>query len=100
MNKLFKYFLTTRKDLKILLLIAIVAYFVIELWLKRYEELFDGGYEIGQFFSMLSISYISAFIFYFIVVHIKSRHHILGGWSRPIPSETGKKRVVLRGFYS
>jgi hypothetical protein len=73
MKKLFKYLLTTRTDLKILLSIAICTYFIIELLLKRYNELFDGGYEIGQFFSNLSISYISAFIFYFIVVHIKSQ---------------------------
>lgn len=73
MKKLFKYFLTTRKDLKILLLLAICIYFLIEFLLKRYTELFEGGYEVGQFFSKLSISYISAFIFYFIVVHIKSQ---------------------------
>lgn len=74
MKKLIKYFLATRKDLKILLLIAISIHFIIELLLKRYNELFDGGYEIGQFFSNLSISYISAFIFYFIVVQIKEQN--------------------------
>ena len=73
MKKLYKYFLTTRKDLKALLLIAFITYFLIELLLNRYTELFDGGFEIGQFFSNLSISYISAFIFYFIVVQIKTQ---------------------------
>ncbi|NVO11749.1 MAG: hypothetical protein HXX16_17450 [Bacteroidales bacterium] len=73
MRKLYKYFITARKDLKWLLLLSIVIYFTIEVVLIRYDELFTGASKIGQFFSKLSISYISAFIFYFIVVHIKSQ---------------------------
>jgi hypothetical protein len=73
MRKLYKYFLSARKDLKWLLLLSILTYFLIELVLIRYDELFVGAYIIGQFFSKLSISYISAFVFYFIVVHIKAQ---------------------------
>lgn len=72
MIKLYKYFLKVRKDLLFLLLIAICTYVLIDFWFVHYNELFYGAYEVGQFFSKLSLSYISAFIFYFIVVHIKS----------------------------
>lgn len=58
--------------MKTLLLIAVATYFLIEILLINYKELFPGANKIGQFFSKLSISYISAFIFYFIVVHIKN----------------------------
>ena len=70
--KLYQYFLKTRKDLKILLLIALATYFLIELVLNNYSELFLGANKFGEFFSKISTSYISAFIFYFIVVHIKN----------------------------
>jgi hypothetical protein len=73
MNKLFYYFKTVRKDLKVLLLAAILVYFIIEIILKRYNEVFFGASKLGDFFSKLSVSYISAFIFYFIVVHIKNQ---------------------------
>lgn len=73
MKKLYIYFLSARRDLKILLFISILTYFTIEFFLMRYDELFVGAYKIGQFISKLSISYISAFIFYFIVVHIKTQ---------------------------
>lgn len=72
MIKLYQYLLKVRKDLLFLLLIAIFTYILIEFWFINYIELFPGAFKVGQFFSKLSISYISAFIFYFIVVHIKS----------------------------
>ena len=72
MNKLYKYFIKVRKDLLFLLLISLCTYFLIEFWFINYDELFPGAHKVGRFFSNLSISYISAFIFYFIVVHVKS----------------------------
>lgn len=72
MTKIFKYFIKVRKDLLILLGLALITYVAIEFWLVDYQELFKGANKWGQFASKLSISYISAFIFYFIVVHIKS----------------------------
>ena len=72
MNKLLYYFKTVRKELKILLFVAILGYFI-ENILGRYKEVFFGASVFGDFFSKLSISYISAFIFYFIVVHIKNQ---------------------------
>ena len=72
MKELYKYIKNIKRLLLILLLISFVGYFTIELWLNSYKEIFKGANKIGQFFSNLCISYISAFIFYFIVVHIKS----------------------------
>lgn len=72
MKKLRKYLFKVRKDLLVILFVAIFTYFFNELYLNNLPELFKGANKIGQFFSKLSISYISAFIFYFIVVHIKN----------------------------
>ncbi|MGI4733771.1 MAG: hypothetical protein ACRYG7_01180, partial [Janthinobacterium lividum] len=44
----------------------------IELVFKNYREIFPGASKIGDLLSKLSTSYISSFIFYFIVVHTKS----------------------------
>lgn len=72
MRKLIKYFLKVRRELLLLLIIAIVTHLLIEIVFNQYEEIFVGAYYFGQFFSKLSIAYISAFIFYFFVVHIKN----------------------------
>lgn len=72
MIKLFKYFTAVRKDLLTLLLIAFLNYLLIEFWFNSIPELFAGANKLGQLSSKLSISYISGFIFYFIVVHIKA----------------------------
>ncbi len=55
-----------------MLLISIVGYLLIEIWLRQYNEFFPGSAKIGDFFSRLATAYVSAFIFYFIVVHMKA----------------------------
>lgn len=72
MLKTFKHLKTIKKELIILLFTSLITYFLIEVVLMKFSEIFSGAYELGQFFSKISISYISAFIFYFIVIHIKS----------------------------
>ncbi len=72
MKQIFKYFLKVRPALLILLSVAILTYFSIEFFLIGYPELFKGANKLGQLFSKLSVSYMAAFIFYFIVVHIKN----------------------------
>ena len=69
--KLYDYFKKVRKELKILLFISIVGYFLI-VWLSTFPEIFTGANKIGEFFSKLCIAYTTSFIFYFIVVHIKT----------------------------
>lgn len=72
MSKLAKYFSSVRKSLRYLLLLSFFSYFIIELVLRNYPPLFLNASVVADFCSRLFVSYISAFIFYFIVVHIKS----------------------------
>ena len=72
--KLVKYFGNVRKDLKLLLFLAFGLYLSIEFVFNNYPEIFTNANKVGQLFSKLSISYISAFIFYFVVVHIKNEN--------------------------
>lgn len=46
---------------------------IIDFWLIDIPEIFKGGYKLGQIIYKLCMSYISAFIFYFLVVHIKQQ---------------------------
>ena len=72
MKNLLKALKSVRKDLSTLLLISIVVYLSIVLYLVHIPGFFPGAYELGQFVSKIAVSYISGFIFYFIVVHLKS----------------------------
>lgn len=71
MKKLYGYFKKVRIELKTLLLISIVGYFLI-VWLNIFPEIFTGANKVGDFFSKLCIAYTTSFIFYFVVVHIKA----------------------------
>ncbi len=64
---------TLRKDITILFFICIATIICIDFWLKDIEELFIGGAKIGDIIYKLFMSYISAFIFYFLVIHIKAQ---------------------------
>lgn len=72
MKSFFEALRSVRKDLSVLLLISVSVHLSIVLYLVHIPELFPGAYELGQFVSKVTISYISGFIFYFIVVHLKS----------------------------
>jgi len=62
---------TLRKDLVLVLIIAVLIITSIDFWLINIPECFIGGHKIGQIFRALSMSYISAFILYLLVVHYK-----------------------------
>ena len=72
MRELLRNFKTVRRELLILLGLSLFIYFLIELYLIDIPEYFKGGYKLGQFMIRVAQSYVSAFIFYFIVVHIKN----------------------------
>jgi hypothetical protein len=74
LRELLKNFKTVRRELLILLALSIFTYFLIELYLIDIPEIFKGGYQVGQFMTRVCQSYVSAFIFYFIVVHIKNEN--------------------------
>jgi len=58
-------------ELKLWFVVSFMSVILIKFWLIEIPEFFNGGYKIGQIWSDLCFSYISAFIFYFIVVHVK-----------------------------
>ncbi len=72
LKELYKNFKTVRRELLTLLGLSLTVYFLIEFFLIDIPQLFSGGYKLGQFVGKICQSYISAFIFYFIVVHLKS----------------------------
>lgn len=67
---MYKYFKKVRKELRYLLIVSISVYWAIE-FLNNFGEIVNGAHKLGVFFSNLCVSTVSAFIFYFIVVHIK-----------------------------
>lgn len=66
-------FRTLRKDITILFFISLTTIICIDFWLINITEKFTYGAKIGVIVEKLSLSYISAFIFYFLVVHIKTQ---------------------------
>ena len=74
MKKFWKLFKKVRTSLLTILAISLATNLSIELVFKNYHEIFPGAGKIGDLLSRLSVSYISSFIFYFIVVHTKSEN--------------------------
>ena len=62
-----------RTDLLVIFLCSIITIFLIDFWLIDIPELFKGGAKLGQILYKLCFAYISAFIFYFLVVHLKNQ---------------------------
>lgn len=71
-NKL-RLITTLRKDLGCLFIGTLLTIFLIDFRLIDIPEKFVGGYKLGQIIYNLCLSYVSAFIFYFLVVHIKEQ---------------------------
>jgi hypothetical protein len=71
MKDLIKIIKALRKDLSIIFLVALLSVFTIDFWLVNIPEFFHGGNVLGSIAEKLCLSYMSAFIFYFLVVHIK-----------------------------
>jgi hypothetical protein len=66
-----KYIRSLRIELVFLFTISLTTIFLIDFWLINIPELFNGGSKLGVVIYRLCLSFISAFIFYFLVVHIK-----------------------------
>lgn len=73
MKKIFKYISSLRKDIGFVLICSIVIVILIDFWLIDIPEVFHGGYKLGQLLHHLCLAFISAFIFYFLVVHVKAQ---------------------------
>ncbi|WP_319403223.1 hypothetical protein [uncultured Anaeromusa sp.] len=99
MNHVFQYILTiwanrkriladfnsVKKDLRVVLLIALSIELLLEFILFKIPECFSGASTIGQLFSKLSLSFIASFIFYYLVVHLKSQNDKRNGYAVAIP---------------
>lgn len=66
-----KYFLTINKTINFLFIFSLASIIIKILYLDDIPELFKLGHEFGEMYSRLCLSYISSYIFYFVVVHIK-----------------------------
>lgn len=63
---------TLRKDLLILFAVSLASILIIDLWLINVPEMFVYGAELGMIYYKICFAYITAFIFYFINVHLQS----------------------------
>ncbi|HKK11278.1 MAG TPA: hypothetical protein VJ945_00480 [Flavobacteriaceae bacterium] len=72
-------------------IVALIIILLIELVLNDIPEKFEKGSEIGNIVYKLCLAYISSFIFYFLVVHLKKvkDRHILE------PYISGKVRTII-----
>lgn len=73
MTEFFNLIKTLRKDLSILFILSLATVLLIDFWLIEIPELFKKGHIIGTIAGKICLSYISAFIFYFLVVHTKQQ---------------------------
>ncbi len=60
-----------RKDLTVIFFIAIFIILTIDFWLIDAQEIIPLGSKFGKIIYNLSFTYVSAFFFYFLVVHLK-----------------------------
>ena len=64
---------TLRKDLSFIFILCLAIVLCINFWFIDIPELFKNGSKVGILIEKLCLSYISAFIFYFLVVHTKQQ---------------------------
>ncbi|MBL6731077.1 MAG: hypothetical protein ISP74_09230 [Bacteroidia bacterium] len=60
------------KPLGIAVIFSVFIYLLINLYLNRFEELFEGGYELGVLTSKICMSFITGYFFYVVVYQVKS----------------------------
>jgi hypothetical protein len=72
MKRWILFFSLVRPVLYWLLALSILIVVAIDFWLINYQEIFKGGAAFGPIVEKLCLSYISAFIFYVVVVHYKN----------------------------
>jgi hypothetical protein len=66
-----KYLLSVNKTINLLLVVAIVSISLKIVVLDDIPELFRWGAEFGDVYSRVCMAYVSSYIFYFVVVHVK-----------------------------
>lgn len=73
LKRWFKYFTSVRIEINILLAVCLLNVVIIEFIFSNIPELFTGGTKITEIFERLCLSYISSYIFFFLVVHTKNQ---------------------------
>ena len=68
----FKYFWSARIELNLLFILSILYIISVRFIINDYPEPFKGAYKLGWIFYTLALAYISSYIFYFVVVHLKT----------------------------
>jgi hypothetical protein len=71
-NKNILLFKTLRIDISIIFFLCILIIISINFWFNKIPEIFEGGSKVGIILEKICLSYVSAFIFYFLIVHIKA----------------------------
>jgi hypothetical protein len=70
--RLFKYITSVRPAINFILLVAVFSIVIIDGWLNSIPEVVPWGNEFGEIYFKICLSIISSYVFYFIVVHVKS----------------------------
>ncbi len=70
--KLLNYFTSIRPAINAIFLGAIASIIAMEGWLNSIPEIVSWGSEFGRVYYKICLSIISSYVFYFLVVHIKS----------------------------
>lgn len=70
--KFLNYIRTVPFYLNVALFVAVISILLIDFYFKYIPEVFQWGSELGKIYYKLCLSLIASYIFYFIVVHIKS----------------------------
>jgi hypothetical protein len=68
-----QYFTSVRTEINFLLGACLTTVIAIDFIFSNVPELFQGGAKLGAIVDRLCLSYISSYIFFFLVVHIKSQ---------------------------
>lgn len=70
--KIFRYIKTLPLALNIAMIISFISIIVIDFYLKDIEEIVSWGSEFGNIYYRVCLSMIASYVFYFIVIHLKS----------------------------
>lgn len=70
--RLIKYITSVRPAINFILLGAVFSIVIMEGWLNSTPEIVSWGSEFGEIYFKTCLSIISSYVFYFIVVHVKS----------------------------
>lgn len=70
--RLIKYITSVRLQINLILLVAVFSIVIMDGWLNSIPEVVPWGSEFGEIYFKICLSLISSYVFYFIVVHVKS----------------------------